>query len=43
MAMKYGLALPYNSTKLVAEAAHLAEESGGTAFFWAMLSGARPP
>lgn len=28
IAMKYGLALPYNSTKLVAEAAHLAEESG---------------
>ncbi len=26
--MKYGLVLPYNSTKLVAEAAHLAEESG---------------
>ena len=26
--MKYGLALPYNTTKLVAEVAHLAEENG---------------
>lgn len=33
MAMKYGLALPYNSTKLVAEAAHLEEESGWDGFF----------